>query len=128
MTRTTITLLCLPIALAGAGVATHATLRVRSHVRELAALAQEVEAAGESFVSTLQGEHARRQRAAFDRRREVALALAAARRDRILGVLATAFAGLLAAGLVALRRISAEIEADDRHLRAQGAYRRPDGS
>ncbi|HSN93360.1 MAG TPA: hypothetical protein VLS93_19170 [Anaeromyxobacteraceae bacterium] len=128
MTRTTITLLCLPIALAGAGEAVRATTQVRASERELAALAQEISAAGQSFLSTLQGEHARRQRAAFDRRREVALALASARRNRILGVLATAFAGLLASGLGALRRISAEIEADDRHLRAQGAYRRPDGS
>jgi hypothetical protein len=128
MTRTTITLLCLPIALAGAGVTAHATLRVRTHERELVALAGEIESAGASYLSTFQAEDARRQRAAFDRRREAALSLAAARRDRILGVLATAFAGLLAAGLSALRRISAEIEADERHLRAQGAYRRPDGS
>jgi hypothetical protein len=128
MTRRTITLLCLPLALAGAGVAMHATVRVRQDERELAALADAGRAAGESFVSTLQGEHAERQRAAFDRRREVAIRIAAARRDRILGVLGAAGAGVLALGLSALARISAEIDADRRHLQAQGAYRRPDRS
>jgi hypothetical protein len=126
MTRTKITLLCLPIALAGSWVATRATLRMQAHEGELAALGREIESAGASYLSTFQAEAAQRQRAAFDRRREVALALAAARRDRILGLLATALAGLLAAGLGVLRRISAEIEADERHLRAQGAYRGPD--
>ncbi len=128
MTRTKITLLCLPLALAGAGVAAHATFRVRADEAELAALAAEGRSAGESFVSTLQGEHAERQQAAFERRREVAVRIAAARRDRILGVLGAAAAGVLALGLSALARISREIEADRRHLQAQGAYRRPDRS
>jgi hypothetical protein len=128
MTPRTITLLCLPLAAAGAGFAVHATVRVRADEQELAALAETGRAAGESFVSTLQGEHAERQRAVFDRRREVAIRIAAARRNRILGVLGVAGAGLLAAALSALSRISREIDADRRHLQAQGAYRRPDRS
>jgi hypothetical protein len=128
MTRGKITLLCLPVALAGIGLALHATLRVTALERELADLGAAGRKAGESFVSTLQGEHAERQRAAFDRRREVALALAAARRDRILGVVGAAASGLLAAGLGVMGRISAEIEADRRHLQEQGAYRRPERS
>lgn len=128
MRKRTITLLCLPLALGGAGLAVHASLRVRDQERQLTELAAEGRAAGESFVSTLHGEHAERQRAAFDRRREVALTLAAARRDRILGVLGVAGAGLLALALRVLGRISAEIDADRRHLQDQGAYRRPDRS
>jgi hypothetical protein len=126
MRKRTITLLCLPLALGGAGLAVHASLRVRDQERQLTELAAEGRAAGESFVSTLHGEHAERQRAAFDRRRQVALA--AARRDLILGILGVGGAGLLALALGVLGRISAEIEADRRHLQDQGAYRRPDRS
>jgi hypothetical protein len=128
MTRGKITLLCLPVALVGLGVSAHATLRVRLHERELSELDAAGRQAGAAFVSTLKGEHAERQRAAFDRRLEVALALAGARRDQLLGVVAAATSGLLAAGLSALGRISSEIEADRRHLQEQGVYRRPDRS
>ena len=128
MTRRTTTLLCLPVAVAGIAFGVHAHVRVRALEGELGALAAAGKSAGDSFVSTLQGEHAERQRAAFDRRREVALALAAARRDRILGGLGVAGAALLAGALRVFSRISAEIEADRRHLAEQGAIRRPDRS
>src|SRR5690349_16413071 len=78
------------------------------------------EAAGASFVATLRGEHAERQQLAFDRRRALALDLAAARRDRLLGVLAVVAAALGAGAARALARISEEIDEDHQHLRAQG--------
>ena len=124
MTRTKITLLCLPIALVGMGVAVHATVRIRAEEGELRELAATARAEGASFAETLQGAHAERQRDAFDRRRAAALSLAAARRDRLLGLVAAAGAALAAAGLSALSRISQEIEEDRRHLRAASALPR----
>jgi hypothetical protein len=119
MSRTRIALLCLPFALAGAGVAVHATLRVREGERQLAELAAAGRAAGESFVETLQGEHAERQWLTYDQRRAVALALAAARRDRLLGLLAAGAAALAASALSVLSRIAAEVEEDRRHVAGQ---------
>jgi hypothetical protein len=108
--------LCLPLAVGGLGLAVHATTRVRSLEVELAAAGREIGDAGASFVETLRGEHAERQRLAFDRRRAAALALAEARRDRLLGVLGAVGAALAAGGLVQLGRIAAEIEEDRRHV------------
>lgn len=128
MTRTKIFLLCLPLALGGGAVAVHADRRVARQEREVAALAATGRAEGASFVETLRGDHAERQRLAFDERRELAFSLAAARRDRLLGGLAVAAAGLLLSGLLVLRRISLEIEEDRRHVGAQDALdpsRRP---
>lgn len=116
MTRLRIALLCLPLALGGAGLAAHATTRVRAHERELVALAEETRAQGRSFVETLQGEHAELQRMAFERRRAAALSLAAARRDRLVGVLLGAASVLGAAALSVMSRISREIEEDRRHV------------
>jgi hypothetical protein len=109
-------LITVPIALAGAGAAAYSTLRVSALERELTALADEGRAAGASFVETLQGEHAERQRAAYDRRRALALELATARRNRLLGVLAIGAAGLLGAALSVMSRIAADIEEDRRHV------------
>jgi hypothetical protein len=128
MTRPKILLICLPIAVVGLGVAVHATARVRALEGELAALASEGRAAGASFVETLQGDWAERQRIAFDRRRQIALHLAAARRDRLLGILGVAAAGLAGAALSVLSRIAAEIEEDRQHLAATRDIRRPDRS
>ena len=127
MSRTKIALLCVPLAVAGLGVAVHASFRVNAAREELAAAAAEGQAAGASFVQTLRGSHAERQRLAFDRRRERALALAAARRDRLLGLLLVGAAGLIAAALSVLSRISAEVEEDRRHVTqgAAGRSRRP---
>ncbi len=119
MTRAKILMVCLPVALAGLGLALHATFRVNALERELAARAEEGQSAGASFVETLQGGFAERQRLAFDRRRALALDLAAARRDRLLGVLAVAASGLAGAALSVLSRISAEIEEDRRHIAAE---------
>lgn len=128
MTRAKILMVCLPVAVVGLAVAAHGTVRVNRLDRELAALATEGRSAGASFVATLQGDFAERQRIAFDRRRELALRLAAARRDRLLGVLAVAGAGLAAAALSVLSRIASEIEDDRRHLAAAAGDRRPDRS
>lgn len=127
MTRTKIFLLCGPVAAAGLGLALHATFRLNALERELAQSAREGQAAGASFVETLQGEHAERQRLAFDRRRDLALGLAAARRDRILGLLGVAGAGLAGAALSVMSRIAAEVEEDRQHVGATREHR-PDRS
>ena len=116
MTRLRILLVTVPIALGGLGAGLHGTFRVNALEGELAALAREGRAAGASFVETLQGEHAERQRAAYDRRRVLAIELARARRNRLLGFLAVAAAGLAGAALSVMSRISAEVEEDRRHL------------
>ena len=116
MSRTRIALLCVPIALVGLGVAVYASVRVAEGERRLAELAVEGRAAGQSFVETLQGEHVERQILTYDQRRAVALSLAAARRDQLLGVLAIVAAALLAAGLLVMARIAAEVEEDRRHV------------
>lgn len=128
MSRAKIALLCLPLAAAGLGLTLHATARVNAHRRELSALALASRAEGQSFVDTLQGEHAERQRAAFDRRRALALSLAAARRDRLLGLALTGAAGLACAALSVMSRIAAEIDEDRRHLRDPAQDRGPDRS
>lgn len=124
MTRKRITLLCAPVAAAGLALSTHATVRLDALEHELAETARVSRSAGASFVRTLRGTHAERQRLAFERRRRVALDLAAARRDRLLGFLAVAGAGLGAAALSVMSKIAAEIEEDRRHVRAV-AHRPP---
>lgn len=116
MTRLRILLVTLPIALGGLGAAVYATFQVNALERDLAELAAEGREAGASFVQTLQGEHAERQRAAYDRRRVLALELATARRNRLLGLLAVAAAGLGGAALSVMSRIATEIEEDSRNL------------
>jgi hypothetical protein len=128
MTRPKILMVCIPVAVVGLAVTLHATFRVNALQRELAALASEGQAAGASFVETLQGDWAERQRLAFDRRRAIALDLAAARRDRLLGVLGVAAAGLAGAALSVLSSIAAEIEEDRRHLAAEARDHRPNRS
>jgi hypothetical protein len=128
MTRKKILLVCVPIAAGGLGLALHGTFRVNALERELAALARESRAAGASFVETLQGEHAERQRALFERRRDLALHLAAARRDRLLGFLGVAGAGLAGAALSVMSRIAAEVEEDRRHVGSGARDHRPDRS
>jgi len=116
MSRTRIALLCAPIALVGLGVAVYASVRVARGERQLAELAAAGREAGQSFVETLQGEHVERQILTYDQRRAVALSLAAARRDQLLGVLGVVAAALLAAGLLVLSRIASEVEEDRRHV------------
>jgi hypothetical protein len=114
--KKTLALLCLPVALGGLALAVHGGARVWRLEAELAETGKAGREAGASFVETLQGDHAERQRLAFDRRRAVALELAEARRDRLLGVIAIVAAGLVAGGLVTLSRLAAEVEEDRRHV------------
>jgi hypothetical protein len=121
MTRTKITLLCLPLAAGAIALTLHGHARVVRQERALVELARTGKAEGDSFIETLRGDHAERQRVAYDARRELALSLAAARRDRLLGVLGVAAAGVLLSALLVLRRIAGEIEEDRRHLGTQDA-------
>jgi hypothetical protein len=116
MTRLRILIVTAPIALGGLGVVIHATSRVNALESELSTLATEGRAAGASFVQTLQGDYAERQRAMFDRRRLLAIDLAKARRNRLLGALGIGAAGLAAAALAVMSRIAADIEEDRRHV------------
>ena len=107
--------LILALALAalglGLGLVVHGTLRVRALDAASAELAEVSRQAGASYLETLKGEHATRQLQALDRRREVALARAAARRDRLLGVLLAAAGALGLATGRAFRRMAREVEA-----------------
>jgi hypothetical protein len=116
MTRTKILALCGPFAAAGLAIALHGTFRVNGRTRELAEVRAEADAAGASFVATLHGEHAERQRVLFERRRTLAIELASARRDRLLGLLLTAASGLAGAALSVMSRIAAEVDEDRRHV------------
>jgi hypothetical protein len=116
MTRLKLVAVCGPFAAAGLALALHATFRVNEGARELAALRAEGDAAGASFVATLQGEHAERQRVAWERRRTLAVELASARRDRLLGLLLTAGAGLAGAALSVMSTIAREVDEDRRHV------------
>jgi hypothetical protein len=116
MRRAKILALCGPVAAAGLALALHATFRVDDRARALAAARAEADAAGASFVATLQGEHAERQRLLFEKRRTLALELAAARRDRLLGLLLTAGAGLAGAALSVMSTLASEVEEDRRHV------------
>ncbi len=118
-------MLCAPIAAAGVALSAWGTFRVTALEHELAETARASRSAGASFVRTLRGTHAERQRIAFERLRRVALDLAAARRDRLLGLLVVAGAGLGGAALSVMSKIAAEIEEDHRHVRA-AAHRPPD--
>ena len=124
MTRAKLLLVCGPFAAAGLALALHATWRVNARSAELAAVGAEADAAGAAFVATLRGEDAERQKLLFERRRAVAVELAAARRDRLLGLLLVGAAGLAGSILSVMSRIAAEIEEDRRHVEAE---RRGDG-
>jgi hypothetical protein len=126
MSRTKTALLC-AVAAAGLGVAARSSLRVRALEAELRAATATGQAEGASFVETLRGEHAERQRLAFDRRRDLALALASARRDRLLGALAIAGVALLYGAGRVLSRVAAEVAEDRRHVGAD-AERGPNRS
>jgi hypothetical protein len=125
MSRAKLLLLCGPIAGAGLALALHGTFRVNARSAELAAVRTEADAAGASFVATLRGEDAERQKLLFERRRTLAVELAGARRDRLLGLLLAGAAGVLGSVLSVMSRIAAEVEEDRRHVEAE---RRAEGS
>jgi len=109
-------LVCALIAALGLAAAVHGTYRVERARRDLAALAQTSAFEGRAFAETLKGAHAERQLEALDARRTLARRLAAARRDRLLGVILLMGGAILAIGLRAFARMAAEIEEDRRHV------------
>ena len=116
MSRTKILLLCGPFAAAGLALAVRGTFRVNEGTAELARVRSEIDAAGAAFVATLRGADAERQRLLFERRRAIALELAAAQRDRLLGLLLVGASGLAGSVLSVMSRIAAEVEEDRRHV------------
>ena len=118
MSPRTITAVSALALAAGLALVGHATWRIQALDERSAGLAQAGREAGASFVETLQGEHATRLFEALDRRRQVALARADARRDRLFGLLLMIAGGIGLAAGSAFRRISAEIE-EDRRLTAE---------
>ena len=112
MPSRTVLLVCGPLAALGLATAVSGTWRVTEARRELASLARTSAFEGRAFAETLRGAHAERQLEALDARRRLARKLAAARRDRLLGVILLAGAVVAGLGLRSLRRMAAEIEED----------------
>jgi hypothetical protein len=107
-------LVSVPLAVAGGILMANGHARVNALRAELASTEAQGRAEGESYLRTLQGAHAQRQLELLTQRHEVALRLAGARRDRLLGLLVV-LAGLLIFGFVqAAQRIAGEIEAVER--------------
>lgn len=121
MSPRTVLLVCGPLAALGLAAAVTGTVRVGRAHRALAELAETSAFEGRAFAETLQGAHAERQLEALDARRRIARELAAARRDRLLGVILLAGSVLAALGLRAFGRMAAEIEEDRRHVTGSGA-------
>ncbi len=121
MSSRTLLLVCAPIAALGLAIAVHGTWRVAQARRDLAALARTSAFEGRAFAETLRGAHAERQLEALDARRALARKLAAARRDRLLGVIALLGAVVVGAGLRSLARMAEEIRDDRRHFADWGA-------
>jgi hypothetical protein len=115
--------ICLPVALAGAWAAIDATRRVDRLKEQLSGLEAAGHAEGERFVETLQGAHAERLLRLLDERREIAIELNDARRDRFLGLFAIAAALLGLAAAALFRRIGDELEEDQRFIQGAGPPR-----
>jgi hypothetical protein len=113
-------LVFLPIALAGGLVVSDATREIDRLKDELAREEETSRKEGASFVETLQGQHAERELQAFDRRRELAMKVHRARRNRFLGLFAIAFSALGLAAAAVLRHIAAELEEDRRLVHGDG--------
>jgi hypothetical protein len=109
MSPRTITVISALALAAGVGVVAQATWRVHVLDERSASLAEAGRVAGDSFVETLQGEQASRLFEAFDRRRQVALARADARLNRLFGVLLAVAGGIGLATGSAFRRMAEEI-------------------
>jgi hypothetical protein len=112
-------LAALPLALGGGWIffASHARVGALRH--ELEALETQGREEGESFVRTLQGAHAERQLDLLTRRHAAALELAAARRNRLLGIVVVLASGIAFACVRVAQRIAREIEEDARSLARQ---------
>ena len=104
--------LCLPLAIAGGWGVVGSTLRISQVEQEIADLAQQGSAEGESFRRTFNSAHTARQVLTFDKRRELARALGDAHRNRFLGLFAIVLSVLVALGGAVFRRLAAEVNED----------------
>jgi hypothetical protein len=120
MSSRTVLLVCGPLAALGLAASVSGTLRVAESRRELAALAATSAFEGRAFAESLQGSHAQRQLEALNRRRTLARELAAARRDRLLGVILLLGAVVAGLGIRSFGRMASEIE-EDRRQAGEGA-------
>lgn len=116
----TVLLVSGPLAALGLAAAVNGTLRVERAQAELAALAQTSAFEGRAFAETLRGAHAERQLDALNERRTLARELAAARRDRLLGLILLLVSVVAGLGLRAFHRMAGEIDEDRRHLADAG--------
>ncbi|HEX7623754.1 MAG TPA: hypothetical protein VF400_09310 [Anaeromyxobacteraceae bacterium] len=107
-------LVAAPLVLGGVGGACYAHGRVAALRGELAAVDERGKAEGDSYLRTLQGAHAERHLDLLTRRHDVAMRLAAARRDRLLGVIAVLGGALAFAFVRVAQRIGAEVEVGGR--------------
>src|SRR5690349_1185873 len=99
-------LVALPLLGAGGWLVQDSTVRVSALRTELAAVEGQEQAEADSFVRTLQGAHAERQLQLLTQRHDVAVKLAAARRNRLIGVLLVVASALGFAGVRAAQRIA----------------------
>jgi hypothetical protein len=120
MSSRTVLLVCGPLAALGLATAGYGTVRVSRAREALSALAATSAAEGRAFAETLRGAHVERQLEALTERRAIARELAAARRDRLLGVILLAGSVVAGLGLRAFGRMADEIEEDRRHVGAAG--------
>ncbi len=102
-------LVSLPVALAGAWGLASGAGRISAVRAEMTQLEAAGRAEGESYMKTLQGAHAERQLEHFDRRRALALELARARRNELLGLLGLVAAALIFLGVTVVQRVGREI-------------------
>jgi len=105
-------LVALPLALAGGWATWSNTARIDELRREVEQLDARGRAEGDAFVATLSRADAERQLATLDRRKEAVVALAGARRNRLLGVLLLVASALAALAVRAGQRVAAEVAED----------------
>jgi hypothetical protein len=118
-------LAALPLALGGGWLIAASTSRVGALRAELEALDTQGREEGDSFVRTLQGSHVERQLDILSRRQATVVALAAARRNQLLGVVLVLASCLAFAFVRAAQRVANEIEEDATSL-ARHRTRRDD--
>lgn len=107
-------LVALAVLLLGAILSTRAVLRIDRASAEATVHGDEARRAGADFAVSLQGRAAERQLAHLDARRESYQRLAAARRERALGIFLVFLALLGLAGTFVSRRIEREVLPDPR--------------
>jgi hypothetical protein len=107
-------LAALPLAVAGGWLVYGSTARMENLRGDVARLDLEGRVQGGAFVATLSRADAERELATLDRRKTAALALAGARRNRLLGIVLLVAAPIAAAAVRAVQRIAAEVEEDRR--------------